>query len=661
MRRELAERYLSTSRRFSLFFFALALVFCVLGAASGGTELFFYAFASLGCSALLQGFYLLRLFNHGVRHYWFGLLIFLPWMIYLFAENFYGNAPWSVSFVFCQNLFVFAAFFITTQSSRTDDSQFRLLSTMTLVSVAAVTMGIVYRIFGTGESEGARNAIHGFFASAEQISLFSLFVFFASFVLVLYPRTNTALRLLGIYTAIFAAAVIFIAGTTGGVLGFFAGSLILSLFFIWKKILRILAISVCVAGLAFAPLMTHFDAPLFGGGKDSVARHFGGEQSLSREDLAFPSAALRMWADHPVLGAGTGTFAENYSNSLPEGLNVKESTATCGSLPLQILAENGLLGFLLLAVPVFGLWFSSLFKINGSKLFDDSEDARAFEMRQRPLASFRVLMTASSAGLAAGTVFLLVAYEKSLPALFLPFAIFAGILVRNVWQPRAVKRRALSRLEKIWRWVLAVAVPVALVFAVYPVIESAVQTRRADRLLQPYCQQIGVSETAPATDADLLEAMRLYRRALAFDSGNIPAWQGLTNAALLICNYRPQELAVYLDLVRRCSDEEMKIAPHNARVLWQKGLSLVLTGKKEAARDYLLRAQEISPNNAALLMNLGEAWRKISVESPQAKEIYRALSERFPGDERIGSIFSGLLLVMPDHGETTTETFNFDL
>ena len=656
--REFNERYIKTNRRLSFFSFAVAFLLSLLSVHSNGAEFFTYAYVALAGALMTLGFYLTKVIAYGVRFRLQGL-IFLPWLIFLLLEVFCGNAPWETAQTLYQNLFVFFGFFFAMQCARSDNSQFQLLATCVAVAVLTITGGIFYRLYYTTEAT-VGNTILGFFNSAEQLTLLSLFIFFASLVLVLYPRTNTALKLLGIYSALFAVALIFGLGDMAAIMAFFAGTIVLIAFFVRKKILKPVLILSCVIGFFLTPKFTDFDALVFCDDRASSvsvpAENVPATRPLIDSNLAFPRAALNIFKAHPIFGSGTGTFGEQYANYAPADAKATCVPKTCGSLPLQLLAENGLAGTLLLLVPALGLLIFGIKKISHTKFFDDSEDARAFEMRQRPLTAERVLTTCAAAGLVAFCVVVSFSYEITLAGLFLPFAIFAGTLFREALPHRRVARRSVPAWEERTRRALSLLLPIGLVLFAFPITQSSALTYRADNLLRPYCHFVGQKNVLPANVDNLYAAHELYLFALGASNGeNLRAWQGLTKTYLAFCNYNPQRLNYYLAHVQECVHQQMIRAPQSANVQWQKGLSQVLCGNAEEAKSYLQTAQNLAPRDIALLMNLGEAWRKISITSPEAKSIYQTLHERFPNNETIGIIYAGLQLVAPENQQKRSE------
>jgi O-antigen ligase len=68
--------------------------------------------------------------------------------------------------------------------------------------------------------------------------------------------------------------------------------------------------------------------------------------------------ATQMFADHPVAGAGLGNFEPNYlAYSAGIGLDARGEARAPHSLPLQVLAETGILGFATLGGIVLGAFY----------------------------------------------------------------------------------------------------------------------------------------------------------------------------------------------------------------------------------------------------------------------------------------------------------------
>ena len=74
--------------------------------------------------------------------------------------------------------------------------------------------------------------------------------------------------------------------------------------------------------------------------------------------------ALRMFMDHPILGIGFDNYANNYLNySVRLGLDPRNTERSAHSLYLEVLAEQGILGFAMFVFVLYAV-FSSLTKAN---------------------------------------------------------------------------------------------------------------------------------------------------------------------------------------------------------------------------------------------------------------------------------------------------------
>jgi O-antigen ligase len=94
--------------------------------------------------------------------------------------------------------------------------------------------------------------------------------------------------------------------------------------------------------------------------------------------------ALRMFLDHPIVGIGYENYAANYLNySVRLGLDPRNTERSAHSLYLEVLAEQGILGFAMFVYVLYSA-FSSLSKSN--KIFNkialegDADLALAFEI-----------------------------------------------------------------------------------------------------------------------------------------------------------------------------------------------------------------------------------------------------------------------------------------
>jgi len=156
-----------------------------------------------------------------------------------------------------------------------------------------------------------------------------------------------ALKLLGIVCACVAALALFLTQSRGGLLAL-AGVLIIAIWFLVPRMItRIKLFSGgAIAGILIFPfLLIHFE------------RLQGVDEFTEFGRLAAWQAAATLFLDHPFLGIGYGNFRFVSSELVPVAL---PGTLEAHNLYLQLLAETGLVGFLVFATVIGAFFFFSL-------------------------------------------------------------------------------------------------------------------------------------------------------------------------------------------------------------------------------------------------------------------------------------------------------------
>lgn len=156
-----------------------------------------------------------------------------------------------------------------------------------------------------------------------------------------------ALKVLGIVCACVAALALFLTQSRGGLLAL-AGVLIIAIWFLVPRMItRIKLFSGgAIAGILIFPfLLIHFE------------RLQGVDDATEFGRLAAWQAAATLFLDHPFLGIGYGNFRFVSSELVPVAL---PGTLEAHNLYLQLLAETGLVGFLVFATVIGAFFFFSL-------------------------------------------------------------------------------------------------------------------------------------------------------------------------------------------------------------------------------------------------------------------------------------------------------------
>jgi tetratricopeptide (TPR) repeat protein len=314
-------------------------------------------------------------------------------------------------------------------------------------------------------------------------------------------------------------------------------------------------------------------------------------------------AAWGQFWDRPLLGQGLGAFRLHWEAFRPEGV---EGVATYPvSVPLGILAELGLVGAVLLGLPLFYLLvraFRVWYRLPFLHINKDIRERMArFPAGHPTRARMERTMGRASAekvilgGLLAGmTAFLL--YECRDTALFLPFFIFlmailAACLAGWSWQAQE-KRRAASR------WGLAMGVLPMLLFSLaalfgVPRFEAEYRVTTADERLE----YLLADPDRIYLEPDRLQPVRAdYAAATRLNPAHAAAWTGLGRSWLAALHAEleaPATLAAEaLPSLRRAVD----LAPESWVARFELARALVIhePGAPEA-ETHLREARRLAP------------------------------------------------------------------
>lgn len=158
---------------------------------------------------------------------------------------------------------------------------------------------------------------------------------------------DRGLRLLGFVTACSAVAAVFLTQSRGGLLAL-AGILLIAVWLLVPRLItrvKVLCGSVLAAILVLPPLLNHFE------------RLQGVDDATELSRLAVWQAAVRIFLGHPLLGVGYGNYRFLYADFVPGAVPGK---LDAHNLYLELLAETGIVGFLVFIVLVSAFFFVSL-------------------------------------------------------------------------------------------------------------------------------------------------------------------------------------------------------------------------------------------------------------------------------------------------------------
>lgn len=337
---------------------------------------------------------------------------------------------------------------------------------------------------------------------------------------------------------IFAAAVLVGAAVVVGVWWWLRGHPVI----VSRYAIKLMLVAVAVVGvLAIAAAASRSSGPLTIHGGPSRFFHLG-----SSDRVHWWKDAWHIFRDHPLGGSGAGTFQ---LARRPLGTSSSDALEP-HNLPLQFLAELGLVGALLL-----------------SALFVSAAAAVVSAVRRNGLATNALAAVVFAYGLHA-----LLEFDWDFQALTGPAVLVVGALAATERPER----------EPVRARVAALGVAVAAVAAVL----SVTTPWRADRKLD---------EALAAQDRSNFQRSA----AAARDAHDI---NPLSAEALLAWAYAARRLGdvpAALDLYARAT----RLQPENA-IMWRSlGQYQLAVGQRQAAVDSLTRAHELNPSDA-----LAESW-----------------------------------------------------
>jgi hypothetical protein len=183
-------------------------------------------------------------------------------------------------------------------------------------------------------------AVEGFAQNHNAFALQMLMAISATFVAARAPAMRTAL------IAILIAGI-WIAGSRSGWITL-VFVLAAAIFLRATKIREILIATICAALIALIPILQGMSA----GGASFPA--LIPSYTNTAERMLSITGGLRMFADYPVFGAGLGAFRNQLILTFSDQPLLIHSTA------IWLLAEMGIVGFLVFAVPVLQLFYTEI-------------------------------------------------------------------------------------------------------------------------------------------------------------------------------------------------------------------------------------------------------------------------------------------------------------
>lgn len=334
-------------------------------------------------------------------------------------------------------------------------------------------------------------------------------------------------------------------------------------------------------------------------------------------------AAAEAFLGHPLLGGGAGSFPLDFELARPAGWQTDPST--CGSLPLQILTEHGLLGALVLLAPVgWIVWRCLRSALN--PLAASPEAVAALGGRSRVATRESLRLGATTGALGAGLV-LAIDYPAALPGLLLLVVATAAAAFRltQEGETEVLPDGVVRGLGVACLLLPALAAPTLVAplegASLAAQATGAVQQASPDSLSAPTL----LNAEAQARLAVAAEKLERASRLNPLD-GSARAWHA--QALALLMRQSPEDLALQ-GRARAEGAEAVRLAPRSA---WAHAVlgSILLAAREPEQRDrglsHLRTAARLSPMNQSVALRAAQALGQSGAPAAELRAAYeRAL------------------------------------
>jgi len=347
-----------------------------------------------------------------------------------------------------------------------------------------------------------------------------------------------------------------------------------------------------------------------------------GRLELSRPKIW--STGVAIWADHPWIGSGAGSFGFVFDGYRPP--RFPDAPRWAHNDYLNTLTDHGVAGFALWAgagLAMLGLGWRGIKRSQRT----GTPAANLFALTKWKLGLWL--------GLVAFALHLLVDFHTRIPALAYAAAMVMALLLRDEpglrWNvPRGV--------AWVGGGVLALSAIGLATKVARPLYRAEGWRAEARRSIDRY---------AVRPEGDLRALARTARsaliRAVRANPGNAQAWADLAYASTLAVGTQDRAAAGYS--AEMAADPALALCPTKAEYWVRKGAALDLQLGRPEAEACFVRATELSPNSARWWYYYAEhlrAFPQRQVDALRALETCLALDPYYPPAERLRQrIFTG--------------------
>lgn len=564
---------------------------------------------------------------HGFRLRWTGALL-LPAAIWLCADLYLRGDSWRGGEQMAIMLTSLTAMWVVAHHQRHLSAKWFFFGGMGMVAsvfgmlVINADHNLLPRLAGRMVSPVYQGQATGPFATPGEFGAFLLLSAFPAAAVLVSPSLRYRRRVAAGYVTILAVIGLYCTHHAPSWYGALAGAAVLALMLIRSQRMACLA-TAFIAGLAL--LVPRFN-------KTALL-----DSGIFRSDARVTpmvDVSIDVFRMNPVFGVGPGNFASAFETVRPAGFNYDPMTA--GGFFTNLLAEGGLIGLALLALPGIALWIALFLRTHREDVRLVRRD-RQFGTKKSYVPEPRLAGAAILSATLAATVSLSMDYARPSLAISLAFAIYGAVAVHILFKRfGSTVVHAQAKPNLFLRALLGFTPLVAIFFFVFPVFVTSAKARFAEDIL------LRVEEAGKATG---LSKTSLDRRkqwialgienaeeALRVNPDNVRAAAVL--AELLTARYRIVGDASGLSLAFSYAQHAATLAP-NEPIFTLPLLTLTgMTGNPAEYDRLLADMRAKAPANGPLALE--QARRHISSNRPaEARAIVETMRKREPWNAEV--------------------------
>jgi len=332
------------------------------------------------------------------------------------------------------------------------------------------------------------------------------------------------------------------------------------------------------------------------------------------------TAAWQQFLSAPILGNGVGSYEFLFEQYRPAGFS--ETPAHAHNDYLEILADQGLVGFLLLWVPVAAVLFIA------AKAWLQQPDQVKLdvldERKRRPLRmpTRKVWVGALGLALALFCLYLAVESHLSVSGLLFVFFLLLGFCAKLTRIPelKIPRRRPVILALFLGGTAMSIALPLWL----YPNLIAHAYAQDGERRLQ----RLNSNPAKYKQDTAYFERMiERLREGTKRDPGNAEAWNNLSSGVAAQSALRPTQIAAFGAEAEKYARQAIQIHAEAPQAWINLGNALTLQSRQEEAGEAYQKATEIAPNNADTWHAYAIHLDRLDTTRPEALEaVERALA-----------------------------------